>query len=596
MNVFSILLCFFTLFSWSTLVTGQGFRCTPGSMSSLCVTRDPTPAPIPAAPRLVNVVTGNQTAAASIVMSDDVPLCSPLYRTLDGTCTNLAMPFAGAAGTAHFSYFDTSSVEPNGANRPSARLVSNIVSEQGDVDTPNSRGITLFFVFFGQFLDHDLVLTPTNTSEPFNISIPKGDPIFSNLSSRAYTYNVYGSSPSAVLPFSRSVRARTSASNPSAMRPVNVNSSPIDLSLVYGSDEERFDALRAEGSCRLRTFLGRYLPLNFARLENEPTDSAKFFLAGDLRPNENPALTSIHTIFVREHNKLCGELERAFPLESAGKLFELARKVNIFQMQRIVYEEFLPAITGRRLRLGPFNPSVSPAVSDIFSTAAFRLGHTMVNDILPTGSRSTPFLSAEDMFFRNALTFRLISRPGRYLNAAARTVAQEVDVKVVDALRNFLFSDIEELTGFDLIALNLQRGRDHALPSYNTVRRFFKLPELTKFSQVTSDIRVQFRLRSVYRKVDDMDLWVALLAEDHVPGASMGETMLAVWEEEFRRLAEGDRFFYTTPGLFDDDFKNSFRRFSKIESSETLMRDILVRNSPSSINFPESLFRQPRQN
>lgn len=601
MNSFSIILLCFAILSCFTLVSAQGYRCTPRSTSTICNPIEPQPVlaatvATPVSPREQEV-----SAPPALTVFNGRPQCSALYRTLDGKCTNLANPLAGSAGTAQFTYIPgSSSVVPNGRNRPSPRLISNRVSEQGDVDMPNRRGITLFFVFFGQFLDHDLVLTPVNTSEPSPIPVPRGDPIFANLTSK-HTHNGHesryghigdGSPSSAVLQFSRSVRVGTSPFNQQSKRPVNANSSPIDLSVVYGSEQERFEFLHLSGKCEMRTSLGKYLPLNFPRLENEPTDATRFFLAGDVRPNENPALTSIHTVFIREHNKLCGELSKAFPKESPTKLFELARKINIFQMQKIVYEEFLPAITGRKLRVGRFNPDVDPSVSDIFSTAAFRLGHTMVSNTLPTGQRSRPFLTARDMFFRDALTFRRISRPGLYLSAAARTIAQEVDVKVVDALRNFLFSSIDELTGIDLIALNLQRGRDHALPSYNTVRKIFKLPKLTKFSDVTSDVALQARLRSTYRAVDDMDLWVALLAEDHVRGASMGETMLRVWEAEFQRLAEGDRFFYTTPGLFDKDFKRKFTRFQKISKSKTLMRDILLRNTRRSLKLPKSVFRK----
>lgn len=546
-------------------------------------------------------------------LSSGLIKCSTSFRTFDGSCTSSENPGFGTAGTAQFSIVpDSSSLVPNGQNRPSARRVSNVVADQGDVDMPNSRGLTLFFVFFGQLLDHDFVLTPVNTSEPFPIPVPVGDSIFGNATSssrrrrrrcrgrncRKRRISVsFGSSSidsGAELPFSRSVRVMTSPTDPTQQRPINANTSPIDLSEVYGSDEERFEALIEPGSCKLRTSGdGTLLPLNVDNLENEPVESADFFVAGDIRSNENPALTSLHTIFLREHNLLCDELESDFPELSQRELFDLARKVNIFQKQRIVYEEFLPAILGRQIEIGPFDPSIDLSVSDIFSTAAFRLGHTMVGNTLPTGLRSIPELTAVNFFFRTAAQFRNIGSPGLFLNAIARTIAQEVDVKVVDTLRNFLFSAIEEVEGLDLIALNLQRGRDHALPSYNTVRNFFGLPTITSFQDVTSDIALQFRLRLTYERVDDIDLWIALLAEDHVRGASVGETMFAVWEWEFRRIAEGDRFFYLSPTLFDEDFKRRFSRFARILRTKSLMRAILLRNTKG-IRFPKSLFRNEK--
>lgn len=670
------------------LVAGQGFRCPPDSQSRICIplplfsqpfvsvnftfnltfmTEDPDPSvepeetapPVPTLPPLQLP----RFDPANLPELPDPVSCNSAFRNLDGSCTNLADPSFGATGNPQFSYVTglsvnstdisstrqvinlppSSSVIPNGANRPSARKVSNIVSDQGDIDMSNKRGLTLFFVFFGQLLDHDLVLTPFNPNDPFNIPVPPNDPFFANVTSsrgggrrqpdstkrrerrrkrrqrrrkggrrrrrrsrrrsRGFTATSLSSGGGEVdgfpppgtteLPFSRSRRASILFSNLTLERPMNAQSSPIDLSEVYGAEEDRLDALRETGSCKMLTSGADLLPLNNVGLENEPSPSATFFLAGDVRSNENPALTSLHTVFLREHNRLCDELAADIPFVSQDLLFQLARAMNIFQMQKIVYEEFLPAIMGSQINIGPFNRDVNPSVSDIFSTAAFRLGHTMVGETLPTGLLSPSELAPADTFFRDAATYTSIATPGQFLSGVVNTAAQEVDVRVVDSLRNFLFSNVPELMGFDLVALNLQRGRDHALPSYNTVRGLFGLPPLTRFAQVTSDISLQFRLRRAYANVDDMDLWIALLAEDHLEGASMGLTMFRIWEAEFRRLAEGDRFFYTNPTDVNNFLRDSFSRFSAIESSTTLMRDILVRNTQG-VSFPETVFQQEK--
>lgn len=597
MNFFKILFFSVAVLSCIALISGQGYRCNTGSTSLFCYPIDPKRT-VQAQMFSFSPGKDDKTTPPSVLSYKGIPKCSTKYRTLDGSCTNDSQPEAGAARTAQFSFIPgSSSVTPNGENRPSPRLVSNLISEQGDVDIPNRRGLTLFFVFFGQFLDHDLVMTPLNMAEPFNIPVPRGDSIFENLtSSNSHGRLAYrdgsGTSSSSELIFFRSIRARSSVQHHGQERPVNVLSSPIDLSAVYGVEQERFERLHVKGSCKMLTKGNRpFLPTNRFRIENEPSNSRRFFIAGDLRANENPILTSIHTLFILEHNKLCDDLEKDFRKESPIKLFSLARKLNIFQMQKIVYEEFLPAITGRKLRPGNFNPKVNPSVSDIFSTAAFRLGHTMVGDTIPTGRRFRPVITARDMFFIDSSRFQNFSFPSRYLFAATNTLAQEVDVKVVDALRNFLFSNVDEVAGIDLIALNLQRGRDHALPSYNTVRKIFGLSIQRRFSDVSSSLNLQSRLKNTYGKVDNMDLWIALLAEDHVPGASMGETMLRIWEAEFKRLAEGDRFFYTRPNLFDRKFKKTFTRFADISKSKSLMRDILIRHAGHPSVRPNSVFR-----
>ena len=98
--------------------------------------------------------------------------------------------------------------------------------------------------------------------------------------------------------------------------------------------------------------------------------------------------------------------------------------------------------------------------------------------------------------------------------------------------------------GFDLAALNIQRGRDHGLADYNTVRVAYGLPRLTSFAQITPDTAVQAALQNAYGTVDKIDLWVGGLAEKHLPGSSVGQTFTAIMVDQFKRLQTGDRYWY----------------------------------------------------
>jgi len=80
-------------------------------------------------------------------------------------------------------------------------------------------------------------------------------------------------------------------------------------------------------------------------------------VAGDERAAENAALTAIHVLFSREHNRLVDELSAQHPTWNDSQLFEKARVINIAQLQHITYTEYLPTLFGHLqtfLYLGPY--------------------------------------------------------------------------------------------------------------------------------------------------------------------------------------------------------------------------------------------------
>jgi len=118
-----------------------------------------------------------------------------------------------------------------------------------------------------------------------------------------------------------------------------------------------------------------------------------------------------------------------------------------------------------------------------------------------------------------------------------------VDCYLVDGVRNFLFGP-PGAGGFDLAALNIQRGRDHGLPRYNQVREDFGLARKNSFAEITSDTDLQARLAASYATPEDIDVWVGALAEDHVNGGLVGELIFTILKDQFTRLRDGDRFWY----------------------------------------------------
>lgn len=501
--------------------------------------------------------------------------CNSQYRSFDGTCTNDIYKVAGSASTAQHTYFDgLSSTQPTGGDLPSARYISNLLCSQG-ANMDNRRRMSEFVVFFGQFLDHTFVASTTDGGSSFPIDIGPDDPVLANFTNGK-------------LPFTRHKRAEPIPTNRNrereigVERPVNLLSSSVDLASVYGSTFQRAEFLRSKVGGKLHVSPGNYLPFNTFGLSNAPSPSKEHFVAGDDRANEHPVLVGFHTLFMREHNKLAEELAVAFPEWNENKLFHEARKINIAQFQKIVYEEFFPTITGRRMRRSKgYRKNVLPAISIEFSTAAFRIGHTLVgNEVTRRGPNNTymPPVPMSLTFFPRSQDM-VKSGIDIFLRGAMYARAQEVDVFVSDMLRNFLFTNVKEVSGLDLIAFNIQRGRDHAVPSYNRLRRMFTLNPARRFRDITSNIALQNRLQTAYGTVDKVEAWIGLMAEDHIPGGSVGRTLYSMWVEEFGRLRDGDRFFYTRENLFPATTFERFPRLREILNGKNTMKKILLRNS-----------------
>lgn len=466
-------------------------------------------------------------------------------RAIDGSNNNLLHPDWGSTleqllRTAPAEYSDGANA-PAGADRLSARAISELVVAQPEDQELNERGMSAFIYVWGQFLDHDLGLTTAAIpTESLPVLVPTGDPSFDPLGTGTQT-----------IPLNRSIydsATGTSAANP--RQQINTITAFIDGSMIYGSDAERAAALRTFSGGRLKTSEGNLLPLNTMGLKNDnalglPVDS--LFVAGDVRANENIELTAMHTLFMREHNRLADKYAALNPTWTDEQIYQQARRIVAAELQAITYNEFLPALLGRGA-LQPYrgyNPQVNPGIANEFSTAAFRLGHSLLGEDVEfldnLGNPVHDEVELRDTFFNPALLKETgIDSILKYL---ASDVAQELDVHIVDEVRNFLFGPPGS-GGLDLSALNIQRGRDHGLADYNTVRAAYGLRPVTSFAQITSDVPTQQALEEAYGNVNNIDLWVGALAEDHLRGASVGPLLSKILVDQFTRLRDGDRFWY----------------------------------------------------
>lgn len=472
------------------------------------------------------------------------------------------------AATQHLSRLSAAAYDdgfsaPAGPTRPNPRTISNEIFAQA-LEVPNPDGLTDFFWLWGQFLDHDIDLSPDTSGESLNISVPAGDASFDP-----------GSTGTVVIPMHRTdYDPATGTTNPREQ--LNHITSFIDATNVYGSFEDRVNWLRSGEKGKLKTSPGGLPPLNDGTQDNavSPLGSAPF-VVGDVRGNEQTLLLTMHTVLMREHNRWCDQLSAQYPSLSDEQLYQRARLMVESIVQHITWNEFLPLLLGADSLpvYSGYVPGTDVSIANEFSTAAFRLGHSLVSEVLwrlQSSGDQLPLghLSLKDAFFA---PHRFTNEGGMepLIRGANEHICQKLDNKIVNGLRNFLFGP-PGAGGLDLASLNIQRGREHGIADYNTVRVAIGLPAKASFAEMTSDVAVQNALDTAYGgDISLVDLWVGGLCEDHVAGSQLGETFHKIVLDQFVKLRDGDELWYET--RLSDELLQHVR--------ETKLSDVLRRNT-----------------
>ncbi|XP_040574499.1 salivary peroxidase/catechol oxidase [Lepeophtheirus salmonis] len=484
------------------------------------------------------------------------------YRTIDGTCNNkkhtswgatgaplirlLEARYGNAASTPKtkglFTPSDANCAQPG--NLPNSRHVS--TTFHPDSDVPSTLA-THMVTQFGQYLDHDLSLTPENhvfnccgdnsKDECSAISIPSNDPFYSTVGITC-------------LEFTRSQQYCDS----SPRQQFNAIASYVDASNVYGSDSARLAILRDSNKYLLKT------TKTATGKELLPTNDFYVYIAGDPRAVVIPELTAIHTLFVREHNRIAKEILETFPSMDKETIFQEARRILGAENQNVVFDQYLASLFSHkyldryRLRItsrSTYDPTVNADISNAFATAAYRFGHSMIRGnsrraALTPGGSNTSF-SRKDAYFRMAhyeakdglgleeLLLGLLDQP-----------SQANDNFAVDDLTNHLFNGGRSF-GSDLFARNIQRGRDHGLPTYGFWRQHCDLQPVCDWNTKPDNIKQSNWniLKTLYKSPNDIDLFTAGLAENSSDGSVLGDTFSCILGKQFENLKYGDRYFFT---------------------------------------------------
>uniref|UniRef100_A0A7N8XS90 Eosinophil peroxidase n=1 Tax=Mastacembelus armatus TaxID=205130 RepID=A0A7N8XS90_9TELE len=512
------------------------------------------------------------------------PICqsdclSNRYRSITGECNNRSDPRWGAANIPYSRWLPPEYEAVWGIPRgwdpehtyhnvslPPVREVLFTHNDNISLDSTLSH----LLVEWGQWIDHDMVLTPQSSSTVsfrtgadcthtcsrdapcFPIQIPLSDP----------RYGVQS-----CMPFFRSAPSCGAGILPHRQREqLNAITSFVDASMVYGSSTSLASALRNHssplGSMALNSQHSdhdlAYMPFLVAVVHDE-------YFTGDSRANEHLGMIALHTLFLREHNRLVKELHLLNPHWSPDTLYQEARKIMGAIHQILTWEQYLPRVLGESamsLLIPPYegyDPEVDPSIANVFATAAFRFAHVTVQ---PLVARLGPGYTTNSQHPHLPLHHSLF---------ASWRVVQEGGIDPV--LRGLLLSPaklqtpgqmmVEELTErlfqaqggmpLDLGALNLQRGRDHGLPGYSSWRRFcgLSVPNSTsELAVILGNFTLAHKFQLLYGTPQNIDLWVGAISEPALPGGRVGPLLSCLLARQFRALRDGDRFWWEREGVF----------------------------------------------
>lgn len=275
------------------------------------------------------------------------------------------------------------------------------------------------------------------------------------------------------------------------------------------------------------------------------------FLAGDFRVNEHTALTVMHTIWLREHNRIASTLRRNNAQLSSDQIFQTTRNIIIAMIQKITYKDYLPILLGDRFpdlvpAYSGYNSDVNPNIPNAFATAAYRFGHSQIQPFFERLDENYVSILAGplplvDAFF-DSTQFTKNGGTDPMLRGLLTKNARLVDEFLNSILTSRLFSSGASVPGLDLAALNVQRGRDHGLPRYLTWKQWAK-----ERCGVESEFRnqlTQIHLLQTYGSLNNVDLFVGGLAEESLPGGIVGAVFACIFANTFTPVRDGDRFYY----------------------------------------------------
>uniref|UniRef100_A0A2K6FZP3 Lactoperoxidase n=1 Tax=Propithecus coquereli TaxID=379532 RepID=A0A2K6FZP3_PROCO len=472
------------------------------------------------------------------------------YRTISGDCNN-RRPAQGAASRAPARWLPaeyedglslpfgwTPGKMGNGFPLPLVREVSNEIAGYLNEKDVLDQNRSLLFMQWGQTVDHDLDFAPDTelgSSEYskaqceeyciqggncFPIMFPRNDP----------KVRTQGK----CMPF---FRARFECPTPPyqslAREQINALTSFLDASFVYTSEPYLASCLRNLSSPLGLMAITQEVSdhgLPYLPFDNKKPRPCEFinttahvpcFLAGGSRLGQTLLATS-HTLFLREHNRLEAQ-------NILGAFVHIGRP-----------RDYLPIV---------LVPSTVSHLDENYQ---------------PWGPE--PALALHTVFFN---TWKIVKDGGidplvRGLLAKKAKLMKQNEM-MMGELRNKLLQPTHRIHGFDLAAINIQRGRDHGQPGYNSWRGFCDLSQpqtLKELNIVLKNKELAKKLLHLYSTPDNIDVWIGAIAEPLVERGRVGPLLACLLGKQFQQIRDGDRFWWENPRVFTKRQWDSLQKMS----------------------------------